>query len=480
MNNKTAFNKSFLWGGAIASNQADGLFSFKKGTSIADFRLFTSSRDDRAEFTKKGFGEITFDEISKGNYPKRRGIDFFHNFEKDLSLMKEMGIKAFRTSIDWSFMYPKGIETTPDTVALDFYDRLIKEIRKNQMEPVITLSHYEMPTYLVENYQGWYNKKTIKFFTDFARVCIERYHRDVKYWITFNQINMANFDSLGIRFHKFQNPYQAIYQGSHNQFVASSIIKKMANEIDKELKIGTMLSDKIAYPASCRPEDMLFNMKKNQLQFLYSDVQIRGEYPGYATRYFEDKGIKLDIREEEITLLKMYPMDYLAFSYYYTKINDRKKDSLDNMFDRSKNPYLETSEWGWEIDPIGLRIAINRYNDRYPGLPLFITENGLGATDVLEDDGKVHDEYRIEYLREHLLQIDEAIKDGCNVIGYLLWSPIDIVSCSSSEMKKRYGCIYVDLDDDGKGSGIRIKKDSFYWYKKVIRSNGNSLYEGDY
>lgn len=472
------FSSEFLWGGAIASNQADGLFPYKKGTSIADYRIHSSNKNDREEFTKQGFGEIPFTEVPDENYPKRRGIDFYHNFKNDLKLMREMGLKAFRTSIDWSFMYPTGIESEADLNAVAYYDELISEIIKNDMEPVITLSHYEMPTYLVENHQGWYSKETIDYFYNFAADCLKRYHKQVKYWITFNQINMANFDSLGIPFHKFSDPYQAIYQGVHNQFVASAKVKKRALEIDEDLMIGTMLSDKIAYPASCDPEDMLFSMRKNQMQFLYPDVQIRGEYPGYAIRYFEEYDISIEMTVEEKQLLKNYPMDYLAFSYYYTKINDSKKDSLENMFDKSTNPYLKASEWGWEFDPIGLRIAINRYNDRYPNLPLFITENGLGAVDEVVN-GQVNDTYRIDYLRDHLIQIHEAIKDGCNLIGYLLWTPIDIVSCSSSEMKKRYGCIYVDLDDFGNGTGNRLKKESFYWYKKVIETNGLFLYEGE-
>jgi len=471
------FKEGFLWGGAIASNQADGLYQYKKdGFSIADFRECTSGKNDRAEFTSKNFGEISLKEEPNKNYSKRRGIYFSSTYKSDIALMKEMGLKAFRTSIDWSFMFPKGIEQRPNPDAITYYDDLIKTIKDNDMEPILTLSHYEMPVYLVENYHGWYSKETINFFMNFAQFCLERYHTQVKYWITFNQINMANFDSLGIPFHKFENVYQAIYQGSHNQFVASSKVKQFATQLDKSIKIGTMLSDKIAYPATCSPEDMLFSQRKNQLQFLYPDVQIRGKYPKYALRYFKEKGIKIDQTDEELQLLKEYTMDFLAFSYYYTKINNSKSDDFDNMFLKSSNPYLKASEWGWEIDPIGLRIAINTYNDRYPDIPLFITENGLGALDIVEK-GKIHDSYRINYIKEHLLQIEEAIEDGANVIGYLLWTPIDIVSCSSGEMSKRYGCIYVDLDDNGKGSGKRIPKDSFYWYAKVIQSNGKYLRE---
>lgn len=472
------FSKNFLWGGAIASNQADGLYPYKanKGLSIADYRIHSNNKNDRAEFMAHNFGEIKLTEQPGANYSKRTGIDFYRHFEEDLKLMKELGLQAFRTSIDWSFMYPTGIEETPNPDALAYYDRLIAAIRENGMEPVLTLSHYEMPAYLVTHFRGWYQKETIDFFARFAKTCLERYGDQVTYWITFNQINMANFDSLGIPFHQFEDPYEAIYQGSHHQFVASALVKKIALAISPNLKIGTMLSDKIAYPASCDPEDMLFSMRKNQLQFLYPDVQLRGKYPGYAWRYFREKNIELDVTEEELALLASYPMDYLAFSYYYTKINNAKTDDLDNMFLKSTNPHLKSSEWGWEIDPIGLRIAINRYHDRYPDIPLLITENGLGAVDRLED-GQIHDPYRIDYIKQHLQQIGEAIQDGANVFGYLLWTPIDIVSCSSGEMSKRYGCIYVDLDDYQVGSGARIRKDSFYWYRQVIDTNGRILNE---
>ncbi|MDF9825707.1 6-phospho-beta-glucosidase [Breznakia sp. PF5-3] len=467
------FIKDFLWGGAIASNQADGLYKYKKGTSIADYRKFEkkTQRDDRGEFTSVKFGEIDFDEDITANYPKRRGIHFHETYKEDLQLMKEMGMKAFRTSIDWSYMFPTGKEEHPDENAVSFFGNLIDEIIKNGMEPIITLSHYEMPTTLVEELDGWYSKETIHHFVRYAKCCLDLYGNRVKYWITFNQINMANFDSLGIRFTKHENAYKAIYQGSHNQFVASSLVKKYAKSLKYDVMIGTMLSDKIAHAASCKPEDILFNLRKNQMQFLYPDVQIRGEYPGYALRYFKEKGIAIKMSDDEKQILKENTMDYLSFSYYYTKINDASKDDLDNMFVKSTNPYLEKSEWGWEIDPTGLRVALNTYNDRYPGLPLFITENGFGAVDVVEEE-KVHDMYRQNYVSKHIEQIGEAIKDGCHVIGYLLWSPIDIVSCSSSEMTKRYGFIYVDLDDEGDGTGKRIKKDSFYWYQKLIRTNG--------
>lgn len=472
------FRDDFLWGGAIASNQADGLFEQKKGTSIADFRAFEkkTKRDDRAEFMSMGFGEIQLIDEDNKNYSKRRGIHFSNTYKQDLDLMQQLGLKAFRTSIDWSYMFPKGIEEAPYEDALQFYDELFQSIVDHGMEPVITLSHYEMPSYLVTYENGWLSEKTITYFVRFAKCCMERYHKIVRYWIVFNQINMANFDSLGIPFHKFNHPYDVLYQGVHHQFIACAKIKQLSKQISSDIKIGTMLSDKIAHPATCDPQDVLFSLKKNQMQYLYPDVQIRGEYPAYAMRYFKENDIHVEIDDDEKILLKENTMDFLAFSYYYTKLNDAKKDDLHNMFKKSSNPFLQASEWGWEIDPIGLRTALNTYQDRYPKIPLFITENGFGAVDTIVD-GKIHDSYRIDYLKEHFIQMEKAIQDGVNLIGYLLWSPIDIVSCSSSEMSKRYGCIYVDLDDEGNGTGKRLLKDSFAWYQEVIATQGKSLYK---
>lgn len=471
---QTAFPMDFKWGGAVASNQADGLFAVKRGTSIADYTYLKSrtSADDRAEFTS--FSETELVDVPGRNYSKRRGIDFAHTFERDLSLMEEMGLKAFRTSVDWSYLFPTGAEREPNCSALEYYDALIDAICRHGMEPILTLSHYEMPSALVRDHDGWHSRDTLESFMRFSRTVLDRYHDRVRYWIVFNQINMANFDSLGIPFHRFADrELNAAYQGIHHQLVACALVKEYARGLDDSLMIGTMLSDKIAHPATCRPEDVLFSLRKNQMQFMFSDVSLRGSYPGYARRYFADKSLELEITDADRAIIQENTLDFLAFSYYYTKVNDSESDD-DNMFVRSRNPYLPASAWGWEIDPLGLRTAINTYTDRYPGTPLLIAENGLGAVDEVID-GKVHDSYRIDYIRAHLEQIAEALRDGCPVIGYLLWSPIDIVSCSSSEMKKRYGCIYVDLDDEGRGSGRRIRKDSFFWYRDVIKGNGASL-----
>lgn len=317
------------------------------------------------------------------------------------------------------------------------------------------------------------NRKLVTFFANYCGTLFERYHDQVKYWIVFNQINLLTFNSLGILGDRSEHFEEAVYQGVHHQFLACALAKKLSTKYEG-LQIGTMLSDKLAYPATCRPEDMLFNQLKNQMQYFFPDVQIRGFYPAYAFRYFEDNQIHLEFEAEDEKLLRENTMDFLSTSYYYTKLNDSSKNTFAPM-DKSKNPYLKASEWGWEIDPIGLRVNLNNYAERYPGIPLYITENGFGAADKLTEDGKVHDTYRIEYLREHIVQMKKAIRDGVPLKGYLMWTPIDIVSCSSAEMKKRYGLIYVDLDDEGNGTKERYPKDSFYWYQKVIASNGEDL-----
>ncbi|MCI8334412.1 MAG: family 1 glycosylhydrolase [Lachnospiraceae bacterium] len=470
------FPESFLWGGAIAANQADGGFGEGgKGVSIADLHPYRNvkNRDDRKEDATIRNDEDALALDPALYYPKQKGIDFYHRFEEDLFMMEEMGLRAFRTSFDWSRIYPDGDEEQPNEEGLAYYDRLIASVRAHGMEPFMTISHYEIPVHLVKKYGGWMNRRLVDFFKRYCETLFERYHDQVKYWIVFNQINLLTFNSLGILGDRAENFEEAVYQGVHHQFLACALAKKISRHYDG-LLVGTMLSDKLAYPATCRPEDMLFNQRKNQMQYFFPDVQLRGFYPAYAFRYFEERGVSLHFEPGDEELLRENVMDFLSTSYYYTKINDSTKNTYAPM-DKSKNPYLKTSEWGWEIDPIGLRVNLNHYAERYPGVDIYIAENGYGAVDVPDADGKIHDVYRIDYLREHVLQMREAIRDGVPLKGYLMWTPIDIVSCSSAEMKKRYGLIYVDLDDEGNGSRARSRKDSFYWYKKVIASNGREL-----
>lgn len=343
------------------------------------------------------------------------------------------------------------------------------------MEPLITLSHYEMPINLSLKYGGWYSRKLVDFFTRYCEVCFRRYKDKVRYWILLNQINLISsesFNALGIPSDMVDNLEQAKYQGIHHEFVACAKATKIARDINPDFKIGMMLSHGIVYSATCKPEDVLATVKKNQMQYFFGDVLLRGKYPGYSLRFFNERNITINMEQGDEEIIAENTADFMSFSYYYTKINSAENSA--DLHDTSKNPYLKSSMWGWDIDPIGLRIALNEYYDRY-GKPIIIAENGIGALDKIESDGSIHDDYRIDYLKKHIEQVKEAIKDGVEVIGYCLWSPIDIVSCSTAEMSKRYGLIYVDLDDFGRGTGKRIKKDSFEWYKRVIKSNGQNL-----
>ena len=470
------FPEGFLWGGAIAGNQAEGAYlEDGKGLSIQDFHAygkkekFVDTREDATIDNVKESFVLHEDEY----YPYHESIDFYHRYKEDIAMMAETGLKAFRTSIQWPRIYPNGDEEEPNEAGLKFYDNLFDELLKYGIEPVITLSHYEMPIHLVTEYNGWANRKTVDFFVRFAETCFKRYAKKVKYWITFNQINLLSFNTLGYMDGTFDNEQQIIYQSIHHQLVAQALAKKVSRKYRDDFMIATMLSDKIAYPATCKPEDVLFNTIKNQMQYFFSDVAMRGEYPRYAFRYFEENNVNIHFEEGDEKLLKENTMDYLTFSYYYTLTNDAEKNTM-NPRDKSQNPYLKLSDWGWAIDPKGLRTALNNYYDRYQ-CPLMITENGFGAVDVIEADGSINDDYRIDYLRDHVIAMKEAIKDGVELIGYTMWSPIDIVSCGSAEMKKRYGLIYVDLDNLGNGTRERKRKKSFYWYKKVIEINGEEL-----
>lgn len=481
---RKGFPKDFLWGGAIAASQAEGAWDTDgKGASQADIEILPE------EYSRKkivGFSH-TKEEIAaaladkEGYYPRRYAIDFYHNFEADLELMKEMGFKSFRTSFNWARIFPTGTESEPNEKGLQFYDRLIDSMLDKGIEPVMTVSHYEMPVYLCQNYNGWYGRETIDYFLNFCRVLFERYQKKVKYWIVINQINMIDigwgaFGSLGLPKDCMQDDKESvIYQALHHQFVASAKAKKIAKEINPEMQIGMMNGDDYSYPATCKPEDVLAAMQRNQMtDYFCPDVLARGEYPGYAIRYFADNGISITITDEDEKVLKENTVDFFALSYYFTGVISSGTKSAENLAAREQNPYVEKSIWGWATDPIGLRISLNQYWDRY-GLPIFIAENGLGALDEVTPEGEIHDDYRIEYLAAHIREMKEAIQDGVNVFGYASWGPIDIVSCSQGEMSKRYGYIYVDLDDRGKGSGKRLKKDSFYWYKKVIESNGEII-----
>ncbi len=476
-----SFRENFLWGGAVAACQIEGAYDVDgRGLSTSDIHVYDTGLNRKKVRERGG----TLEKIEKavndkeGYYPKRYGIDFYHTYKEDLKLLKELGFKAFRTSISWSRIFPNGDESEPNEKGLQFYDNLIDEIIRNGMEPVITMYHYDIPLGLVTGYGGFASRKVVDFYVNYAKILLKRYKGKVKYWIACNQINyvpVVKFGSLGI-YDDQTTPdkmEELVYQAVHNQFVACALVKKAAMEIDPETKIGTMISDEIYYPATCRPQDIVFTLKKNRMQYYFTDVQFRGAYPGYALRYFSDHGIDLKIHEGDGEILRRYTMDYLAISYYYTKILDAQKNTM-VPFDGLQNPYLEPTPWEWRADPLGCYYCISEYWDRYQK-PIMIAENGFGAFDKIGEDGKIHDDYRISYLRRHIEQVKEAVKDGVDIIAYLSWAPIDMVSSSSNEMSKRYGYIYVDQDDLGSGTKKRMKKDSFYWYQKVIATNGEDL-----
>lgn len=475
---KQKFPEKFLWGGAIAANQAEGAWQEDgKGICVADINEYV----DNIELSKKSNKEMTYTRVMEhlnnvnGSYPKRQAIDFYHTYKEDLKLLAETGMNSFRTSINWARIFPNGDELAPNEAGLKFYDELIDEIIKNKMEPLITISHYEIPLNLCTNYNGWYSKEVIEFFVRYCEVLFQRYQNKVKYWIIVNQINLIShesFNHLGVCADRVENLKQAKYQAVHNEMVACAKATKIARTINKDMMIGAMLCDWISYPASCKPEDVFATMKSNQMEYFFTDVLIRGTYPGYAYRFYQDNQLNIEITLEDLQLFKENKADFFSFSFYYTSIMDYQT-YLENGAAK-RNPYLQANPWGWAIDPLGLRTALNQYYDRYQ-CPIIIAENGFGQFDKLESDNAIHDDYRIDYLSKHVESIREAIADGVEVIGYYPWGPIDIISCSSSEMEKRYGFIYVDLNNKLEGSGKRYKKDSYYWYQKVISSNGEVL-----
>lgn len=410
-------------------------------------------------------------------YPKRYGIDFYHTYESDIDLLSEMGFKTFRTSLDWSRIFPNGDDEEPNVAALEHYSKMIDYLLSKNIEPIITMNHYETPLNITFKYGGWPNKDVIPMFEKFGKTLLDWFGDRVKYWIVVNQINMVQTEpwlSVGVAADQYDNLAEALYQSTHNQMVAAAWIKGYAKTLNHpNLNIGTMVADGTVFPATAKPADVVLALQHNRMQYMFTDVQFRGAYPKFAQNYFADHDIKLAITDAEMKLIKENPMDFLGISYYYSQMVDSTKNKYE-VNDTTPNPYLKASPWGWAIDPQGFYNTLSQYADRY-GKPIIIAENGIGMYDELTEDKKAHDDYRVDYLRQHIEQVGRAIHDGANVIAYCAWGPIDIVSCSSQQMSKRYGFIYVDLDDEGNGTGARYKKDSFTWYKKVIATNGEEL-----
>ncbi|MBO0457982.1 6-phospho-beta-glucosidase [Enterococcus hulanensis] len=476
------FKKNFLWGGATAANQLEGAYQADgKGLSVAD-----TMPGGKQRFQVIGSPEFDWEiDEEKYVYPNHRGIDHYDRFREDIALFAEMGFKCYRFSIAWSRIFPKGDEQQPNEAGLKFYDDLIDECLKYNIEPVITISHYEMPLHLAKEYGGWKNRQLITFYERFAKTVLTRYGKKVKYWMTFNEINSAfHFPALsqGMVISNGGGEMQNVFQAWHNQFVASSLAVKIAHDIDPDLQIGCMIIYATTYSIDSNPINQAANLVQNQeFNFFCTDVQVRGEYPAYTKRLYNKFGVdqnELEITEEDLEILKAYPVDYIGFSYYMSMVVDETSEETEgvsgNLLGGVKNPFLKASEWGWQIDPEGLRIAMNELYGRYQ-VPLFIVENGLGAIDEVQPDGTIEDNYRIDYLREHIEAMKKAVDDGVDLMGYTPWGCIDLVSASTGEMSKRYGFIYVDLDDEGNGTLDRSKKASFDWYKKVIETNGEKL-----
>ncbi len=398
-------------------------------------------------------------------------------------MFAEMGFRVFRFSIAWSRIFPNGDEEVPNEAGLAFYDDLIDECRRHGMEPLVTLSHYETPYHLAKAYDGWCSRKLITFFQRYCKCVMERYKGKVHYWLTFNEINSILHNpylSGGILTPKEKLSKSALYQAIHHELVASALVTKMAHEIDPDNKVGCMVIGIPSYPLTPNPDDVIANMEQDRHNLYFTDVQARGAYPKYLNRYFKENGIQIQMEEGDEEILKN-SVDFISFSYYMSTCGcadpNAHPQTAGNIIPGVANPYLPSSQWGWQIDPKGLRYLLNQFYDRYQK-PLFIVENGLGARDeLIEKDGvlTVEDDYRIEYMREHLMQVEEAIEDGVEVMGYTSWGCIDLVSASTAQMSKRYGFIYVDRNDDGSGSMARYRKKSFYWYRDVIASNGASL-----
>lgn len=467
----------FLWGGALAANQCEGAY-LKDGKGLNNIDVCPIG-EKRFPIMK---GELKVDDILKGEYyPSHKAIDFYSNYKEDIKLFAQMGFKCLRISISWARIYPNGDDLYPNKKGIEFYNDLFDELLKYNIEPIVTICHFDIPMNLVINYGGWKNKKLINFYEKYTNTLFENFKDKVKYFMTFNEINMIlelPFVGGGIRLQKEDNKLEVLYQAAHNQLVASALATKNAKKIIKDVKIGCMLAAGTIYPYTPNPDDVKKAMDKNRENYFFIDVQSRGEYPSYSKRFFEDNNINLDITNKELELLKENTVDFIGFSYYSsgcTTVDEEvlKKKTQGNVFATVKNPYLEVSQWGWQIDPKGLRITCNELYDRYQK-PLFIVENGLGAIDEVIDS-KIEDDYRIKYLKEHLIQMKEAIKDGVDIIGYTSWGCIDIVSASSGEMKKRYGFIYVNKDNEGNGDLKRLRKKSFYWYKDIIKTNGEIL-----
>lgn len=481
------FPEGFLWGGATAAGQFEGGWNEGgRGWAVGDvspehFSSPVTDYDTNVGMTTATIEEALAHPEDISHYPKRHGSDFYHRYKEDIALMAEMGFKTFRMSIAWSRIFPHVDDAEPNEEGLAFYDAVFDELLAHGIEPLVTMSHYEPPLDLVLRYDGWYSREAVDLFVRYVETICRRYKDKVKYWLTFNEIDSVirhPWVSGALVEDRFEgkNFEEVIYQAMHHQFVASALATKVCHEIIPGSKVGCMLTKLTYYPYTCKPEDVLAAQRRMRATYAFSDTQVFGEYPAYLLAEYRNKGIEIKMEPGDLEAMKAYPVDFVSFSYYMSSCEAADTTGLDvtpgNTILAVKNPHLPTSEWGWQIDPVGLRISLVDLYDRYRK-PLFVVENGLGARDVLEADGTVHDVYRIDYLRRHFKAMWEAVyEDGVELLGYTSWACIDLVSEGTKQMSKRYGYVYVDADDCGRGTYDRYRKDSFYWYKDVIARNG--------
>lgn len=472
------FRQDFLWGGATAANQCEGAFD-KDGRGLANVDLIPRG-EDRFPIMMGEKKHFEFDD--EHFYPAKTGIDMYHRYKEDIALFAEMGFKTYRLSLAWSRLFPKGDEEEANEAGLRFYENIFLECKKYGIEPLVTITHFDCPMHLIKEYGGWRNRKLIEFYERLCRTIFTRYDNLVNYWITFNEINVilhAPFMGAGLCFEEGENREKVQYQAAHHELVASALATKIAHEINPENQVGCMLAAGTTYPYTSKPEDYFKALESDRANYFFIDVQARGYYPAYALKEIERKKLEIKMEESDATLLRENTVDFISFSYYTSRVAssepEHNKPAEGNFMPTLSNPYLSSSEWGWQIDPLGLRTTLNVLYDRYQK-PLFIVENGLGANDEPDETGYVRDDYRISYMRDHILEMKQAVElDGVDLLGYTSWGCIDLVSASTGEMKKRYGFIYVDRDNDGNGTLARTKKKSFDWYKEVIASNGEKL-----
>ncbi|WP_235332226.1 glycoside hydrolase family 1 protein [Paenibacillus terrae] len=489
MGNKN-FKEGFLWGGATAATQYEGAYNQGgRGLATNDFLTGGTKNSPRKVSVILKDGTKTFLDreaaVPEGAvgyiaeetyYPSHKATDFYDHYKGDIALFAEMGFKCFRMSISWPRVFPKGgIDgEVPNKEGLEFYERVFNECKKYNIEPLVTLFHFENPAYLADNYDGWYSRETIDFYLRYCKEVFTRYKNLVKYWIPINEINvLRGYTRLGCR----DTGAQARYQALHHLFVANALAIKLGHEINPENKIGAMLALSGIYPKDCDPKNIMGAVEYRRRALFFSDVMMRGYYPSYTRSMFEDLGVTISKQPGDDDIIRKYVSDFLAFSYYRTTVYHtgvvQETDTGGQLGDA--NPFLEKTPWGWPIDPTGLRYVLNELHERYQR-PLFIVENGMGMDDVIEEDGSINDDYRIQYLEDHIKEMKKAVvTDGVDLLGYTTWGCIDLVSSGTGEMKKRYGFIYVDMDDEGNGTLRRIKKKSFEWYKKVTQSNGENL-----